>query len=144
MMPGEEINATVRREQHRVVVSIAETDRTKAGIAELICELDAGSVSLEVPPSSFVSRLATEPVCLVDRGWEEEQKKELEHARELYREKRGYARLLELEEARQGISFPTAKRLELDKCKKELNNLKAKIRDLTSLLTDDKRPYATA
>jgi len=38
MMPGEEINAIVRREPHRVIVSIAETDQAKAGIAGLICE----------------------------------------------------------------------------------------------------------
>jgi hypothetical protein len=144
MMLGEEINATVRREPHRVVVSIAETDWAKAGIAGLICELDATSAPSMVPTPSSPPLPQPESDSLVALGLEEELEKELEHRRELYREKREYVRQLELEEARRGISFPTDKQLELKRSRQELNDLMTKIWDLAPLLADDRRlPYAT-
>jgi len=115
---------------------IEMSDEDYSYVLEQVCGKTTSPVSSSASPlqSSYeepaMPQLRPEPDALAGIGWEEGQKTELEHARELYREKSEYAHQLELEEARQGISFPTARRLELERCKKELNDLRAKIRGL--------------
>jgi DNA repair exonuclease SbcCD ATPase subunit len=160
-MSGEEINAIVKREPHRVMVSIAETDRAKAGIAGLTCELLVGSVPPKAPPLSPVPPVEPESEPLEDLKLRlGDLRKERERTRELREATCAYVHELKLERVHQGNAWPTARRLELRefeeelrKYEEELKELDRKIHDLDakiecqsliSLSTRDGLPYATA
>jgi len=158
-MPGKEINATVTREQGRVVVTIDETDQAKAGIAGLICELTAAPAVSAAPGSEKQEEelsCAQEPRVkersYIHEPGPEELDEDLRHAQELRKEKRRFIRALEVEEAHKGDSFPIERRAELDRCREELNILEKRIHDLeaqrremhfANIPADEGFPYAT-